>query len=278
MPELKPLRVALIQLQSNDSVDHNEKQIFQLIDHALQGSDVDLVVLPENALFFQVGPFDLQNRTLFSLKNPIFERWNKMVKTKNVALLVGSVPLQEGDRVFNASVFLDDNGDPRVVYRKTHLFDVEVEGEKPVRESDQFAHGFGPQILEVKGWRLGLSICYDLRFPELYLEYGRRQVEALLVPSAFLATTGEAHWEVVLRARAIENQAFVLAPAQGGVHTSISGDRTRTTYGHTMAVDPWGRVIGAIDEPKPEVLVITLDPAVIRQVRRQIPMDQHRRL
>src|SRR6185436_14889468 len=126
----------------------------------------------------------------------------------------------------------------RARYRKVHLFDVEIPGGHRFKESDTIAAGDGPVVAETPWGALGLSICYDLRFPELYRELTRRGARMLAVPSAFTKETGKDHWHVLLRARAIENQAFVLAPAQGGRHTD-----QRVTYGHAMVVDPWGLVV-----------------------------------
>jgi nitrilase len=129
--------------------------------------------------------------------------------------------------------------------------------------------------MELKGWKIGLSICYDLRFSELFLTYAKQAVDLILVPSAFLVPTGRAHWHVLLRARAIEAQAYVLAAAQGGKH--ISGKAQRETFGHTLAVGPWGEVISELEEA-PGHIIIELRPESITKVREQIPMDGHRRL
>jgi len=164
------------------------------------------------------------------------------------------------------------------VYRKIHLFDVDVVGQKPVRESDVFARGTETSVFEIKGWKFGSSICYDVRFPELYLRYAREEVDAILVPAAFLTTTGRAHWEILLRARAIESQAYVLAAAQGGTHQGIKGG-TRETHGHSMIVDPWGLIVEEIqDSSEVRVARATLKVDRIEAVRRQIPMKNHRTL
>jgi predicted amidohydrolase len=164
----------------------------------------------------------------------------------------------------------------RVVYVKTHLFDVDVEGAPPVRESDHFVGGGGPATVELKGWKFGLSICYDLRFAELYLKYAEA-VDVILIPSAFLVPTGQAHWHVLVRARAIENQCFVAAPAQSGEHTSVASGPSRRTFGHSLVVDPWGAVLLDM-EHAPGAAVVELKRDLIEKARRQIPMQGHRRL
>jgi predicted amidohydrolase len=131
--------------------------------------------------------------------------------------------------------------------------------------------------MEVKSWRIGLSICYDVRFSELYSNYAKEGAHLILVPSAFLVPTGAAHWHILLRARAIESQAFVIAAAQAGEHVGVHGEK-RTTYGHSLAIDPWGEILADLGEAGPKVEVVTLDPARLERVWRQIPQAQHRRL
>lgn len=132
----------------------------------------------------------------------------------------------------------------RSPYQKIHLFDIKLEGQEAFRESDEFANGTLPAIIDVKGFKIGLSICDDVRFSELYHQYHRHQVDVITVPSAFLVTTGLAHWHTLLRGRAIEGQCYVVAPAQTGVHTSAHGKAgQRETFGHSLAVNPWGEIL-----------------------------------
>ena len=130
----------------------------------------------------------------------------------------------------------------RKSYEKIHLFDIELDGLSPVRETDLFKHGKFPSVFKVRGWEIGQAICYDLRFAELFLEYAKQGVDLVLVPAAFLVETGRAHWEVLLRARAIESQCYIVAAAQAGKHLGCQGGH-RMTYGHSLAIDPWGTVI-----------------------------------
>jgi predicted amidohydrolase len=151
------------------------------------------------------------------------------------------------------------------------LFDIQLAGQEAIRESDEFNHGDGPSILDIKGWKWGLSICYDLRFSELYSKYAHQAVDIISVPAAFLVPTGEAHWHTLLRARAIESQAFVVASAQSGSHKGI-----RETYGHSLIVNPWGAIL--LDMTTVGVSVMELKKSDIKRVREQIPMSSHRRL
>ncbi|MEO0337565.1 MAG: nitrilase-related carbon-nitrogen hydrolase [Pseudomonadota bacterium] len=162
-------------------------------------------------------------------------------------------------------------------YSKIHLFDVDVEGQKPIRESDDFVAGTAPKIIEIEGWRIGLSICYDIRFSELYLHYVKSGVDLIAIPAAFLPPTGEAHWEVLQRARAIEAQCFVVSSAQSGEHQSVRSGAKRVSYGHGLAVDPWGRVLLNMGtEVGAEQMV--LSRSLLSRVRGQIPMGSHRKL
>src|SRR5690606_14018795 len=147
----------------------------------------------------------------------------------------------EAGKAKNATLYWPPGQPAKVVYSKIHLSDVEVDGAPPVRESDHFWPGEKAETWQILVWRFGLSICFDFRFAELYAHYAG-VLDAILIPSAFLVPTGEAHWNVLIRARVIENQAFVIAPAQTGAHRSETG-AVRKTYGHSMVVDPWGRVL-----------------------------------
>ena len=270
------LRVAVCQLTSIDDWQANVAQITKLFSE-IETDPVDLVCLPENALYLrvkegeQIPGFDTEHEAIRTLSD-----WS--VKSGAV-VHVGSVPLKRGGRLYNSSLVLTPDGSVHDNYQKIHLFDVDVEGHARVRESDVFTHGSEPSVFHVKGWKIGSSICYDLRFAELYLHYAKLEVDAILIPSAFLVPTGQAHWEVLTRARAIECQAFVLASAQGGKHQGKAGG-VRSTHGHSMIIDPWGTVLESCPEDFGEkrVLRATLSHDRIRRVRAQIPMKSHRRL
>jgi predicted amidohydrolase len=158
-----------------------------------------------------------------------------------------------------------------------HLFDIQLEGQKAIRESDAFRHGQKPSVLEVDGWRIGETICYDVRFAELFSQYARKEVDVILVPAAFLVKTGEAHWHILLRARAIESQAYVIASAQGGTHKGIKGG-VRETFGHSLVIDPWGGIQAEVTNNGPGFSISILSRERIMKVRGQIPMKDHRRL
>lgn len=264
-------RLAVAQITSGDNIMFNLQQIEKLYVHAA-AERADLVVFPENSLYFRIRTGD----STVGLKwgGPEMAGVQELVDRNSVAMMLTTALETVSGKLSNTTLLFQPRRMAKKIYSKVHLFDVDVIGSPPVRESDAFAPGQAPQVVEIKGWKFGLSICYDLRFAELYLHYAQK-VDVILVPSAFLVPTGEAHWHVLLRARAIENQCFVAAPAQSGEHHS--GTQVRKTYGHSLVVDPWGKIITELKE-SPEIRVVELNKEAIGKVRSQIPMSAHRRL
>eukprot|EP00980_Cylindrotheca_fusiformis_P004710 scaffold993_cov110-Cylindrotheca_fusiformis.AAC.20 len=182
-------------------------------------------------------------------------------------------------RVYNTHVILDDNGNVQAVYRKVHLFDVSIPGKVELRESKTTAPGTDLVVCDSPIGKLGLSTCYDVRFPEMYLSLVNHGAQILLVPSAFTVPTGTAHWHTLLRARAIESQCYVLAAAQVGKHNS-----KRESFGHSLAVDPWGKILadagGALDDAKageePSIISCEIDLELIDSIRQRMPIGMHR--
>ncbi len=276
------MKITLVQLNSSDDISKNLERIITLLESHLAGQATQaikrsrLFVLPENSLYFRIIEGEaLKALTLDSVEIQILQ---KLCDTHKVDLHFTTAMSDQG-KVWNASVLVSPNEPAKIIYKKIHLFDIQLEGQKAIRESDFFTHGEEVTGFEVEGLRFGSSICYDIRFSELYHQLAKNQVDVILVPAAFLVKTGQAHWETLLRARAIESQAYVLAPAQVGEHQTTQAGKTaaRFTYGHSMAIDPWGQVVecraegvGCLD------IEISLD--LVRSVRRQIPMINHRRL
>lgn len=274
------LKVALIPLTSTDKVDVNVNKILQSLNQIT--TQVDIVFLPENSLYFNFNKkLDPSHAILDDDSLQPLKDWAKQHKT---VIHLGGVPYKSGGGICNSSLIIDDNGKLTSRYEKIHLFDVDVAG-RTVRESDSFSPGKTPAVLEIKGWKMGLSICYDVRFAELFIHYHKQKVDAIVVPSSFLVETGRAHWATLLRARAIETQAYVLAPAQVGVHQSVLNPTlpAKTTWGETIAIGPWGDVLAktaSFDDKVGEggPVVLELDPAKLDQVRAQIPLLHHRKL
>lgn len=272
---MNEVTVGLIQMSSGENTQENLRHLKKSFK-ALQIQKANLVVTPENSLFMRVRKSTPIHK--FSLEDdPVIEELQSVVDQGDTSLILGSIPLKKNSpKVGNSMVFMAPGQKPKVIYEKIHLFDVDVEGQPSVRESDIFSPGEEPACFEFMGFKFGLSICYDLRFSELYSIYAKQEVDAVLIPSAFLVPTGRAHWEVLIRARAIESQCYTLAPAQGG--TSKGADEAfRETYGHSLAVDPWGEVLLELDSEN-VTGIVKLERAKLKKVRSQIPMAGHRRL
>jgi predicted amidohydrolase len=237
---------------------------------ALRGAR--LVGLPENFAFLRSEGEPVPQAQ--PLDGPWVQRMASLARELRVTLLLGSLPeaIPDAPRVYNTGVVIGPDGSQLARYRKMHLFDVDIPGMESLKESKAIAPGGEVVVADTACGRLGLSICYDLRFPELYREMTRRGARILAVPSAFTERTGKDHWEPLLRARAIENLAYVLAPAQVGQHA-----RGRSSHGHAMIVDPWGAVLGQV--PAGEgVAVAEIDFERQDRLRRELPALDHRRL
>jgi predicted amidohydrolase len=197
--------------------------------------------------------------------------WGRAAQELGVYLLLGSGSVPAGDgKVFNRSFFFDPNGKVVATYDKINLFDVTLGGGETYRESDTFAGGSKAVIVNGPlDAKIGLTICYDVRFAPLYSALARAGAEVITVPAAFTVPTGQAHWETLLRARAIETHCFVVAPAQGGRH-----EDGRATYGHSVIIDPWGKVVAKLDHDEPGFIVADLDLNQVAEARAKIPAWQ----
>lgn len=269
------LVVAVAQMTSIDDVDANLMQIEALLEDIFKSHKPRLVGFPENCLYMRVKEGEKIHG--FPLDHEAFHKVAALAKKYDTHLHLGSVPLQLEGHLYNSSVLITCKGEVKSTYQKLHLFDIHLEGQKPIRESDVFRHGQRPSVIEVDGWKIGETICYDIRFAELFSQYARKEVDLIMVPAAFLVKTGEAHWEILLRARAIESQSYLMASAQGGTHQGINGG-VRETYGHSLIIDPWGSIVGQVEKRAIGFSVVTLSKERIDGVRRQIPMKYHRRL
>jgi predicted amidohydrolase len=266
------MKIAVAQLNSSDDINQNLMQMSAMIQGAA-AEKPDIIFFPENSLFFRLKQDEKVQPV--RLTGPEIIQLQLLSNKTNVAIHFTSA-IEDDETVFNASVLIRPGQDAEIVYKKMHLFDIALHGQKPIRESDSFKHGSAPNIFELGGLKFGSSICYDVRFAELYSRYAREQVEVILVPAAFLVKTGQAHWEVLLRARAIESQCYIVASAQAGVHRSRQHSQTRETYGHSMVVDPWGHIVQNLTEGV-GIFYYEISKAEIEKVRQQIPMHQHRR-
>jgi deaminated glutathione amidase len=266
------VRVALCQTNCGEDVAANEEQVFGLLGEA-GTAGVDLAALPE--VWPCQGSAPLVRAAAEPLDGRRVARLADAARRHRMWVHGGSVLELDGERVFNTSVLLDREGSVVATYRKIHLFDADPPGGVPSRESFLYSPGEDVVTAETEFGLVGLSICYDLRFPELYRQMAVRGATILFVPSAFRYETGKDHWDVLLRARAIEDQAFVVAAAQWGPWGPE--DRERRNFGNSLVADPWGRVIArAPDGVGLTIAEIDLDE--IARVREALPALRHRRL
>ena len=268
------VRVGVIQLTSTDQLDVNLKTAREFVGEAASRG-AEWIALPENFAFMRREGLPVQAAAQ-PIGGSITQALCEMAREHGVWLLGGTFAeaIPQDERVFNTSLLIDPLGEIAACYRKIHLFDVDLSdsGGGVFRESDTFRPGEEIAVAETPFGGIGMSICYDLRFPELYREMALRDANFLCVPSAFAPQTGKDHWEVLLRARAIENQAFVVAPAQCGRHSP-----DRESYGRALVVDPWGLVLAQAAD-KPCVVVVDCDLGEIERVRSSVPALSHRRL
>lgn len=261
---------AVIQMTSTPDPEANWDQARSLIERAA-GYGAKLVATPENTNF--LGSPAQKVRTAEPIDGRTCLRFGELARRLKIHLLLGSFNEEsdEAGRCHNTSVLFGPDGAMIAAYRKIHLFDVDVSDAVRVRESDAVKPGERPVVAETPLGRLGLSVCYDLRFGNLYRRLVKDGAEVLCVPSAFTMTTGRDHWEPLLRARAIETQAYVLAPAQYGLH---EGADLRQSYGHAMIVDPWGLVVARASDG-PGVALAEIDRDRVARIRRTIPVADH---
>jgi len=253
------MRLAAAQMASGADKARNVETAIGLVRRAASAG-ATFIGLPENVAW--MGPEPERAGAAEPLNGPTLSTFAQLARDLSVHL----------GRVFNTSVLFGPDGGRLAVYRKVHLFDAEVGDGATYRESDAVAPGDGPVTAETPLGTVGLTICYDLRFPELYRALSAKGAVLFTVPSAFTLMTGKDHWEVLLRARAIENEAYVLAPAQGGRHTE-----GRMTYGHALVADPWGLVIARASDGE-GLAMAEFDPALLARVRKNLPVLRHRRL
>ncbi|HXF73618.1 MAG TPA: carbon-nitrogen hydrolase family protein [Actinomycetota bacterium] len=266
------MRVAVCQMNPGEDVEKNLRAAEELLAEAA-GAGADLAGLPE--LFVYMGPAARHAEVAEEVPGPTSARLAEAARRHGMWVLGGSIYERDGERIFNTSLLFDRRGELVARYRKIHLFDVDLPGQPPIRESATLSPGDQVVTADVEGVRAGLSICYDVRFPELYRMLVAQGAELLLVPAAFTEETGRDHWEVLLRARAIEDQCFVVAPAQWGPWGPP--EENRRCHGDSLIVDPWGRVLARLDEGV-GVAWADLDLAELRRVRERLPALRHRRL
>ena len=267
------MRVALVQINSRHDKAANVRRAEELIDQAA-ATGARVVALPEYVNY--LGPREGHDEVAESIPGPLTERFAAKAKEHGVYILGGSMHERTGrapsgsGKFYNTSVLFGPDGEMLAKYRKIHLFDIDLSGNVSANESETILPGDEIVTAEIDGHTVGLTICYDLRFPELYRLLALRGAEILFVPAAFTMFTGKDHWHTLLKARAIENQAFVVAPGQTGAHEPGPEGAPARCYGHSLVVDPWGTVLA--DAPDKEGIVTAeLDFEYLAKLRKQLP-------
>ncbi len=269
------MKIALLQMTSGADMAANIAR-FEALAAEAAGKGAGFIATPENS-FYMDEPG--KPRPLYTQANhPGVKAASEVAKKYGVSLLLGSVAVlpdgasvEEGAKTYNRSILFSAKGEIAAVYDKIHLFDVEVGDGQNYKESAKIIPGNKAVVATTPAGNLGMSVCYDVRFPQLFRDLAQHGAEILAVPAAFTQVTGEAHWHTLLQARAIENGCFVIAPAQCGTHPG-----NRKTFGHSLVVDPWGKVL-ADGGTKEGVVLADIDMNRVKQVRAAIPSLQHDR-
>lgn len=276
----KLLRCAAIQMVSADSIEVNLQHASKVVEESVSAG-AKLVVLPENFAVFSANQYQQVGLSEADSYGPIRCFLSALSRRYNIWLVAGSIPcaqesesgLSPSPKMFTSCFVYGPDGQQVARYDKLHLFDVDVgDAQGCYKESDQFIHGDKPVFTAIDNIKTGLSICYDLRFPELYRYYLQNQCQLFVVPAAFTYKTGKAHWLSLLKARAIENNAYVIAANQGGIHSS-----TRVTYGHSCVISPWGEVM-SLWESGEGFAIADLDFGILEKQRAAFPVQDHQRL
>jgi predicted amidohydrolase len=271
MASSKTFRAGLIQLGAGRSVEANIDSAAKLVREA-KANGADYVQTPEMTNLMERGRKALFATIVEEERDPALAAFRELARELKLFFHIGSLAVKATpEKAANRGLLIDRDGEIVARYDKIHLFDVELADGESYRESNTYRPGETAMLADLPWGRLGLSVCYDLRFPALYRALAEAGADFLAIPSAFTKQTGEAHWHVLMRARAIETGAFVLAAAQGGHH-----ENGRDTFGHSLAVDPWGRVI-AEGGVEPGVVMAEIDPALVVEARERIPSLQHGR-
>lgn len=268
-------------MTSTDRVSDN----LRTIGDAVECHENEALFLPENSLFQKVGRGVLGADTAFSIDSPAIKTLQELCCRRKVTLHLGAIPWREDNKIVSKSVIIGADGHINSQYSKVHLFDLDL-GSLRIRESDSFSPGRKLSTFQLAGWKCATTICYDLRFPELFVHYVENEgVEVFIVPAAFTVPTGEAHWQTLVRARAIETQCYIIAPAQVGVHRSQQDPTLRKTWGESLVVDPWGKILVQkpnhweyldLGEPAHSPKRVMLTRKTMEEARLSMPLSRHR--
>ena len=269
------LKVAAVQMSSGSDKKNNLNQAKKLIVLAAK-KKAKFIVLPE--VFNYRGKLSEAMKAAEPIPGCSTNFISQLAKKHKVWILIGSLLETVVDsrdlpsKPYNTSVLINPQGEIIAKYRKIHLFDIKLKG-KQILESSRNLAGKQPRLAKIENIKIGLSVCYDLRFPELYRYYSKNGAKIICIPSSFTKPTGEAHWHILIKARAIENFAYIIAPNQAGV-----GSVGVKTYGHSLIVDPWGKILAEGSANKEEVIFAEIDLDYLEKIRKNLPALEHRRL
>lgn len=267
---VRPFKAACVQLNAGDDMAANIDMAMQMArDAALLGAE--FVLFPENVAMMTFGEANIRANARSEDDHPAIAAFQELARELDIWLHGGTLAIKSGDKIANRAYVFTPDGSIAATYDKIHMFDVDLDGGESYRESATFDPGSEKVLVDLPWGGLGLSTCYDVRFPYLYRALAQAGAKFLAVPAAFTVPTGRAHWEVLLRARAIENGCYVFAPAQTGSH--FGG---RQTYGHALIIDPWGRVLEDAGET-PGFVIADISPGLVDEVRAQVPSLRHTR-
>ena len=261
------LRAACIQMRSTTEIASNIADAQRLISEAAE-QGATFIATPEMTNLLDIRPGQARSKITFEAEDECLKALSGLAQKLGVTLLIGSlaVALQDDDRFANRSFLIGPDGSILGRYDKIHMFDVNVGDGQSYRESKAYRAGASAVLAEAPFGKVGMTICYDVRFPHLYRRLGQAGAEMITIPAAFTRVTGEAHWHVLVRARAIETGCFVLAPAQGGRH-----EDGRETFGHALIISPWGEVLAEADGDAPGYIIADLDLGQVKEARARIP-------
>jgi predicted amidohydrolase len=268
---MSQIKVACVQMRSGTDVARNITDASVLIRQAA-GHGAELIATPEMTTLLDRKSGAVWEKSTTEEADPGLKAFRALAQDLRVTLLIGSIAIRAaGHKCANRSLLIGPDGEVIASYDKIHMFDVQLNAGNVYRESDSFAAGDRTVIAPLPAGPLGLTVCYDVRFPDLYRQLAVGGAKIIAVPAAFTRITGEAHWHILLRSRAIETGCFIIAPAQGGRH-----EDGRETYGHSLIIDPWGEILAEAGT-EPGFITATLDLARVDEVRGKIPSLQHAR-
>ncbi|KAA5604889.1 carbon-nitrogen hydrolase family protein [Roseospira marina] len=269
----RSFRAAVVQVNAGNDMDHNIWRALDAVRRA-RAAGAEIVFLPENVAMMELGRENVLAQARTEAEHPALAAFRGVARETGAWVHGGTLAiLTEDGRAANRTYLIAPDGSVAAHYDKIHMFDVDLSATESYQESDTFQPGERAVVADLPWTRLGLTVCYDVRFPALHRALAQAGAEVIAVPAAFTVPTGQAHWHVLLRARAIETGCYVLAPAQCGTHP-----RDRRTYGHALIIDPWGQVLADAGEADFEILHATIDPEQVDEARRRVPALSHDRV